>query len=135
MGCAQGIRVAAVSGLYETEPEGVVRQPCFMNAAVKIRTRLSPLKLLEICNRIEKKLGRKRVGKWGPRTIDLDVVLFGGRVIRSADLNVPHPLMHQRRFVLAPLAEIAKGAVHPVLRARISTLLSRLKSGKKVRKT
>lgn len=117
-----GIQIAKKSANYETEPEGGVDQPPFINAAIEIRTKLPPEKLLEVCQEIETALGRDRETEWGPRTIDIDILLYGNEIISDEKLQIPHPLMHERLFVLKPLKEIAPTAVHPVLEKRIESL-------------
>lgn len=103
------ITVTAVSSLYETEPVGLVDQPAFLNAVVSVETTLTPQQLLEVCLGIEKDLGRVRLKRWGPRVIDIDILLYNDECIDEANLKVPHPLLQDRRFVLVPLAEISKG--------------------------
>lgn len=118
------LKVISVSGLYRTEPWGYKDQPSFLNAAVKIETSLSPLKLLLFLKGIEKKMGRKSHKiKWGPRIIDIDILLYGMDKLKNRTLQIPHPGMHERTFVLGPLAEIAPRAVHPVLKKTIKKLL------------
>jgi 2-amino-4-hydroxy-6-hydroxymethyldihydropteridine diphosphokinase len=105
---------------------GPADSPDFLNAAAEVRTTLSPRALLDRLLDIERQMGRTRDEKWGPRLIDLDLLLYGDEIISSPDLKVPHPLMHERRFVIEPLAELAPDARHPVLRATIGDLLKRL---------
>ena len=121
-----GTRIDAVSPPFETEPEGPAGQPKFINMACKMATRLEPAALLSELQSIERRFGRKREERWGPRTLDLDILLFGSRVIDEPDLVVPHPHMHLRAFVLAPLARMAPDAVHPVLGLTVSQMLERL---------
>jgi 2-amino-4-hydroxy-6-hydroxymethyldihydropteridine diphosphokinase len=102
-----GTRVAAVSSLYRTPPWGKLDQPDFLNAAVAIETRHSPRALLDLCLDVERRLKRVREERWGPRLIDIDILVFGDRVIHETGLEVPHPRMLERAFVLEPLAEIA----------------------------
>jgi len=109
-----GVRVVRASSLYETEPEGYVDQPDFINAAVEIETTLTPHKLLGEIKEIERSMGRKKTFRFGPRIIDVDILLFGGLIIDEPDLVIPHPLMLERRFVLMPLAEIAPQTLHPI---------------------
>ncbi|OGC30620.1 2-amino-4-hydroxy-6-hydroxymethyldihydropteridine diphosphokinase [candidate division WOR-1 bacterium RIFOXYB2_FULL_48_7] len=116
------IEVAKRSSNYETEPEGGVEQPPFINAAIEIRTKLSPQKLLDVCQEIETALGREREMEWGPRTIDIDILLYGDQVVSEDRLQIPHPLLHERAFVLKPLREIAPHALHPILEKEISSL-------------
>ncbi|TPI34494.1 2-amino-4-hydroxy-6-hydroxymethyldihydropteridine diphosphokinase [Mesorhizobium sp. B3-2-1] len=99
--------VAAVSSLYRTPPWGKLDQPDFLNAAAELSTRLSPRALLDLCLDAERKLKRVREERWGPRLIDIDILVFGDRIIHETGLEVPHPRMLERAFVLAPLAEIA----------------------------
>jgi len=102
----EGIRIIRVSSCYETEPWGKKDQDNFMNAVVEIASELSLLELFEELQKIEIKMGRQRLEKWGPRNIDIDILLFGDEVLESQKLTVPHPYMRQRLFVLIPLAEV-----------------------------
>jgi 2-amino-4-hydroxy-6-hydroxymethyldihydropteridine diphosphokinase len=126
--------VKATSGFYETEPVGVADQPWFLNCVVALETGQAPLELLAYALAIEEGMGRRRTRDKGPRTIDIDILLFGDRVIDEPGLKVPHPAMHERRFVLEPLAEIAPGAVHPVLKEAVRELLEALPAGQSVRR-
>lgn len=125
-------RITAVSSFYSTEPIGYPDQEEFVNAVVELETELSPLALLAACHVIEDELGRRRIVHWGPRTIDLDILLYGDQKIDTGELTVPHPLMAERRFVLVPLCEIAPRAVHPVLRKTAEQLLRKLKDPHRV---
>ncbi|WP_414042115.1 2-amino-4-hydroxy-6-hydroxymethyldihydropteridine diphosphokinase [Macrococcus animalis] len=116
--------VTKVSMLYETAPVGGVAQDDFLNGAAEIATNLEPLALLDAIQAIELKLNRVRKIHWGPRTIDLDIILFGDEVIDSERLKVPHPYMHERSFVLIPLNEIAPDAMHPVLNQKVSEIVT-----------
>ncbi|MFF5380183.1 2-amino-4-hydroxy-6-hydroxymethyldihydropteridine diphosphokinase [Pedobacter suwonensis] len=108
--------VLSVSSLYETAAWGKTDQPAFLNQAVALQTRLSALEVLDLALNIEQELGRVRKDKWGERLIDIDLILFGNQVINIPDkLQVPHPHMQHRKFVMEPLAEIAPGVLHPVL--------------------
>jgi len=121
-----GVEVVAVSALRETEPVGVGEQPRFLNGAVALETTLSARDLLERLLALEQRFGRVRMpGEHGPRTLDLDLLLYGHSVIDEAGLTVPHPRVHERRFVLEPLAELAPGLVVPG-RGAVESLLARV---------
>lgn len=107
------IQLCKVSSYYETEPWGLVEQELFINIAVEISTALQPLELLQICQEIENNLGRKRTLRWGPRTIDIDILLYHNFQINTEQLKLPHPFMEVREFVLAPLREIAPDLLLP----------------------
>jgi 2-amino-4-hydroxy-6-hydroxymethyldihydropteridine diphosphokinase len=121
--------VKRVSSFYETEPVEFTEQPWFLNCAVELETELTPRELLNELLGIEETMGRKRVQSKGPRLIDLDILLFGDKVIRDKSLAIPHPAMQERRFVLEPLAEIAPDARHPVLKKTVCEMLQELPNG------
>ncbi len=118
------LRIQRISALYETEPQDFRQQPWFLNLVAEIETTLFPLQLLSRIQKAEKQLGRQRSILKGPRTIDIDILLIGNSVIASAKLTVPHPSMHQRRFVLDPLAELAPDLRHPTIHRSIRELLA-----------
>ena len=108
---AAGVSVEAVSSVYRTPPWGKTDQPDFLNAAAELRTGLSPRELLDLCLAAERKLKRVRAERWGPRLIDIDILLFGSREIHESGLDIPHPRITERAFVLVPLSEIAPSLV------------------------
>lgn len=121
------VRVTKVSSLLENPAVGgPADAPPFLNAVARLETALAAEPLLHRLLEIERRLGRTRERKWEPRAIDLDLLLYGDQILRSPGLMVPHPLMHERRFVLGPLAEIAPEVVHPVLKLTAAELLRRL---------
>ena len=118
--------VIAQSSLFSTEPDGVTGQPWYVNCIAQISTKKSPFDLLTELMAIESAMGRERRKRWEPRIIDLDILLFGQEIRESHNLIIPHPLMHKRRFVLEPLAELAPDLVHPVFKVTIQELLDEL---------
>ncbi len=126
--------VRAVSWFYETEPVELTDQPWFLNCAVELETDKMPKQLLAGVLSLEKSMGRRRLRPKGPRIIDIDILLFGSAVLDQPSLTIPHPAMHQRRFVLEPLREIAPDARHPVLKQTVRELLAALPPGQSVKK-
>ena len=126
--------IPAVSSFYETEPVEVTAQPWFLNCAVKLDTEKMPRQLISAILALEQSMGRQRKQQKGPRTIDIDILLFGSSVIEIPSLTIPHPHLHERRFVLEPLAEIAPDARHPIFKRSIRELRDALPQGQTVRK-
>jgi 2-amino-4-hydroxy-6-hydroxymethyldihydropteridine diphosphokinase len=124
---ARGVKVTTVSSYCNTAPVGYTEQPDFLNAVVEIKTTLPAMELLEVCRQVEAELKRERVIRWGPRTIDLDILLYGDSIIQSESLTIPHPRMQEREFVLGPLKEIAPLALHPVFQKTAAELYASLK--------
>jgi len=118
-----GITLLRVSSLYETAPVGYTNQGKFLNGVAEIETSVPPHTLLALLKGIEAKLGRQHRVRWGPREIDLDILIYGERQISTPELTIPHPEMQRRGFVLIPLAELAPNLCHPVLGKRIAELL------------
>jgi 2-amino-4-hydroxy-6-hydroxymethyldihydropteridine diphosphokinase len=114
--------ITAVSPIYETEPWGLREQPPFLNAACAVRTDCAPLDLLHLVKSIEEVLGRRPTVRWGPRIIDIDILLYDDVVIATPELTIPHPSLPERAFVLIPLADIAPQVVHPILHRTIHRL-------------
>lgn len=121
-----GIQVTKISSRYETKPYGKTDQPDFMNMAVEVDTNLTPLDLLETVLGIEHELGRVRTEVWGPRSIDIDVLLYEDLELKLADLKVPHPEMHLRSFVIDPMNEIAPKREHPTLKMTVEKIKEQL---------
>jgi 2-amino-4-hydroxy-6-hydroxymethyldihydropteridine diphosphokinase len=127
-------RVTSVSSVCETEPVDFIQQPWFLNCVVALETAHAPQQLMTAILEIEEAMGRRRVQKKGPRTIDIDILIFGDAILNSQEVTIPHPAMHLRRFVLEPLAEIAPELRHPVLNQTILELRDALPPGQTVRK-
>lgn len=117
-------KVTRASALYETAAWGKTDQPSFFNQALELETALSPKELLPVLLAIEKQLGRQRDEKYGPRIIDIDILLYGDQICNDPQLRIPHPELQNRRFALTPLAEIGPGLVHPVFKKSITELLA-----------
>jgi len=131
-----GVRADAWSSVYETEPVGMEDQPWFLNQVIRARTCLGPMELLACCKRIERLFGREPTAvRFGPRTLDIDILLYGDRVLADDGLEIPHPRMRERRFVLVPLVEIAPELVDPRDGQRYAGILERLDEGKRVSKS
>ncbi len=128
------MQVKKISPIYETEPEGVGDQPDFLNCALEVETDLPPNKLLASLKAIEKQMGRSGGKRWGPRIIDLDILLYGDLVMKEVDLEIPHPLLPERLFVLAPLSEVAGETIHPTLERSIRDLREQLEKKKETKK-
>ena len=129
LGNISGVRTLRLSRFYETEAVTLspdLAQPMYLNAVGLLETELEPLELLQAMTNIEQSLGRERTERWGPRTIDLDLLLFGNEVMHTDILTIPHPLMAKRRFVLEPAAEIAPDMRHPTSGKTISHLLAEI---------
>ena len=128
------IEIKSVSSLYETEPVGYEEQDWFINGVLEIETELSPHELLRFVKTVESKVGRRKSIRWGPREIDLDILLYEQECINTPDLVIPHPRMQEREFVLIPLVEIAPDVVHPVFRKSVELLLKDLPQKKVVKR-
>lgn len=128
LGRCEGVEVVKVSPFIETEPVGGPPQGKFLNAAAELRTNLDVRSLLEKLHEVERRFGRVRAERWGPRTLDIDLLLYDNLVLDSKEVTVPHPRMHLRSFVLEPLSEIAPQAMHPVLGKTISELVRGLRT-------
>jgi len=130
---SHGVRVTRESSLYETEPVDFREQDWFLNSVVEAETDLTPGEVMDALLRIERALGRQRLAPKGPRLIDMDIVLFGSSIVRTPELEVPHPRMAERRFVLVPFNEVAPSAWHPVLKKTIAELLAEVPDPSEVR--
>ena len=131
---AAGVTIGRLSAVYETEPVGVRAQPWFLNVVVEAQTKMFPLQLLDCLQGIEIRLGRRRQRDQGPRTIDIDLLLYGTFRIDAPRLTVPHPRLEERRFVLQPLSDLAPDLRHPVSHATMKDLLAATRDRSAVRR-
>jgi 2-amino-4-hydroxy-6-hydroxymethyldihydropteridine diphosphokinase len=127
-------KLLAQSSLFKTQPIGYTSQDWFVNGVIKIETELEPLDLLRTLKAIESRMGRDRTVRWGPRVIDLDILFFDEEEITTEEVQIPHPSLHERQFVLIPLAEIDRNLIHPVLKKTVRELLEALKEDQGVEK-
>ena len=128
------MKLLKISSMYETEPMYLTDQPWFVNCVAKFETNLAPKELLERLRNIERRLGRQENVKYGPRSIDLDILFYGNEVINESDLKIPHPKLYERRFVLVPFVEIEPDRVHPIYGTSVAALLANLDSNERVLK-
>jgi 2-amino-4-hydroxy-6-hydroxymethyldihydropteridine diphosphokinase len=126
-------KIKKKSSIYETEPVEYKNQGEFLNMIIEIKTDISPTTLLKNLQKIENKMGRIREIKNGPRIIDLDILFYEDKIINTQNLKIPHPKLHERKFVLIPLEEIAPNKIHPKIKKDIRTILKNLKNSKKVK--
>jgi 2-amino-4-hydroxy-6-hydroxymethyldihydropteridine diphosphokinase len=131
---SHGVRVVKESALYETEPVELRAQDWFLNCVANVETNLSPQELMQLLVKIERSMGRERLVPKGPRIIDVDIVLYGAEIVKESHLEIPHPRMADRRFVLTPLAEIAPEMIHPTLKKTIRQLLHETTDHSEVRR-
>jgi 2-amino-4-hydroxy-6-hydroxymethyldihydropteridine diphosphokinase len=122
-----GVHVKRLSPLYETEPQGFAEQAWFLNGVAEVETELFPRQLLTRIRAVERTFKRQRIVRFGPRTIDIDILLYGDVALETAALTIPHPRYRERRFVLAPLADLAPGLRDPVTRQSVAEMLAGLK--------
>jgi 2-amino-4-hydroxy-6-hydroxymethyldihydropteridine diphosphokinase len=120
----EGLRIVRKSSLYLTEPVEFTSQGWFLNLAIEAETSLMPRQLLHLIQRIERELGRRRMVRSGPRPLDMDILIYGTSIVRTAELEIPHPRMAERRFVLVPMVELAPTLRHPVLQLTMLELLA-----------
>lgn len=129
-----GVEFEAASGVYETEPQGgPPDSPEYLNAVLAVRTTLSPRDLFNACRAVEDDFGRVRQGRWAPRTLDIDLLMYDALIVHEEDLQIPHPRLHERLFVLVPFVEIAPEIVHPQKLAPLSELIRDCSGNRDVR--
>ena len=133
VGARPELRVVGASKVYESAPVGYADQPDFLNAAVELETEVSPRDLLQTLLELERSLGRVRGQRWGPRIIDLDLLLYGHRIVQEQGLTVPHPHLHLRAFVLLPLCDLNPEGVHPLTRQSFRSLAEAVKPESEIR--
>ena len=134
LGDSPGMTLLARSSLYRSEPFGKTDQDWFVNAVVRIDTSLSPEELLKTCLSIEQEMGRSRSEKWGPRIIDLDILFYDDLILKLEGLEIPHPGIPERSFVLVPMNEIAPDCIHPQLKKPVKTLLEEIENPQQVKR-
>jgi 2-amino-4-hydroxy-6-hydroxymethyldihydropteridine diphosphokinase len=127
-------KLLAKSSLFKAKPIGYTSQDWFVNGVIKIETEMEPLDLFRVLRTIELKLGRTQTFRWGPRSIDLDILFFDDKEVRTQELQIPHPRLHERQFVLIPLVEIDRDLLHPILKKTIGKLLEETKEDQGVEK-
>lgn len=132
---SESIQVMQVSSVYETDPVGYVDQAAFLNIVVELETLFTPQELLKKCNEIEAELGRTREVRWGPRTVDLDILLYNEEIMKTENLIIPHPRMTERGFVLVPLVELNSDLVEPLTKRSLLELAQVQKEGVHIWKT
>lgn len=130
---SRSLRLAETSSLYETEPWGYREQPWFLNVVCRAVASVSPEGLLAVCKEVEADVGRTPTFRYGPRVLDIDILFYGPAVVRGEALEIPHPRLDERAFVLVPLAELAPDWVHPALHKTVSELLTEVKGTEEVR--
>jgi 2-amino-4-hydroxy-6-hydroxymethyldihydropteridine diphosphokinase len=130
----KGVRILQVSSFYETEPLYIVDQPWFLNVAAEVQSELAPQSFFELLQQVELSLGRERKVRFGPRTIDIDILFYGNELFDHSALQIPHPRLQERKFVLVPMAELAPDFIHPVLKKSMSELLKKCSDSSKIKK-